>query len=47
MSDSAERELAIFSDARRLPVAERAAFLDHDCAGNSAFRQSIEELLKT
>ena len=47
MIDSAERELDLFSHARRLPVPERAAFLDQVCADESALRRSVEELLMT
>ncbi|MEY2880226.1 MAG: hypothetical protein RLZZ15_2606, partial [Verrucomicrobiota bacterium] len=35
----------IFSDARALPLAERAAFLDRACAGDSAQRARLDELL--
>jgi hypothetical protein len=41
-----DRELAVFSDARRLPAQERAAFLDKACAGDAALRQRVEELLQ-
>src|ERR1019366_7649719 len=41
-----DRELAVFNAARRLPVSERAAYLDEACAGDAALRQRIEELLQ-
>jgi tetratricopeptide (TPR) repeat protein len=41
-----DRELAIFSEARRLSVSERAAYLDQVCAGDAAFRRRIEQLLQ-
>src|ERR1035438_7854621 len=45
MHDLPERELAVFSEARRLPTGQRAAFLDEACAGDAALRQRVEELL--
>jgi serine/threonine protein kinase len=41
-----ERELSVFSAARQLPAAERAAYLDQTCAGDPALRQRVEELLR-
>src|ERR1041384_7917487 len=46
MTSPPDREMAVFSAARRLPVGERAAYLDEACAGDSALRQRIEELLE-
>jgi len=46
MTDLPDRELAVFSAARRLPPLERAAYLDKTCAGDDALRHRIEELLK-
>src|SRR4051812_32857318 len=46
MSDPMDREVAVFSAARRLPAAERAAYLDQACAGDAALRQRVEELLR-
>ena len=40
-----DREVAVFSDARRLPSGERAAFLDKACVGDAALRRRVEELL--
>ncbi len=45
MTNQPDRELAVFGAARRLPVGERAAYLDEACAGDAALRQRIEELL--
>jgi len=45
MSYPAIRELAVFSAARQMPERERIAFLDEICAGDSALRRQIEELL--
>ena len=46
MKRSSEREIAVFSAARRLSTAERAAFLDESCGDDVAFRTRIVELLK-
>ena len=45
MTNPPDRELAVFSDARRLPPGQRAAYLDEACAGDAALRQRVEELL--
>ena len=46
MTDLPDRELAVFSAARRLPAAERATYLDQACAGDATLRQHIEQLLQ-
>src|SRR5208283_2948026 len=46
MTNSPDREVAVFNAARRLPARERAAYLDEACAGDAALRQRIEELLQ-
>src|SRR6516165_3466917 len=46
MKDSFERELAVFSAARRMPPAERAPYLDQTCADDPGLRQRVEELLR-
>ncbi len=46
MTEPFERELAVFSAARRLPAGKRAAYLDQTCAGDAALRQRVEELLR-
>jgi eukaryotic-like serine/threonine-protein kinase len=46
MPEVPDPELAIFSEARRLPPEQRAAYLDHACAGDSALRRRVEELLQ-
>ncbi|PWU18267.1 MAG: serine/threonine protein kinase [Verrucomicrobia bacterium] len=45
MKDAFERELAVFSAARRLPAAERAGYLDQTCAGDAPLRARVDELL--
>ena len=46
MTERVERELAVFSEARRLPVSQRDAFLNQACAGNAALRRHVQELLR-
>src|SRR5215472_18468390 len=46
MPDAFERELTVFSAARRLAGEGRAAYLDQTCAGEPVLRQRIEELLR-
>ncbi len=41
-----ERELAVFSAARLLPVEARPAYLDGACAGDAALRERVEKLLR-
>jgi eukaryotic-like serine/threonine-protein kinase len=45
MIERSEREVAIFNAAWRLPASDRDAYLDGACAGDSALRQHVEELL--
>ena len=40
MKDDAESELAIFTDATRLPIPKRGAFLDIACHGDEDLRKS-------
>ena len=46
MSEPSERELSVFSAARRLAAQERAAYLDQSCAEDAALRQRVEQLLQ-
>src|SRR5262245_43758195 len=46
MSESHQREAAIFDAAMDLPPEQRAAHLDQACGGDAALRQRIEALLK-
>src|SRR5262249_51821518 len=46
MREAFERELAVFSAARRLPAAERTGYLVQTCAGDGELRQRVEELLR-
>src|SRR6266705_559778 len=46
MSDVPAQDVELFAAAIELPVAERAAYLDHACSGDPDLRQQVEGLLK-
>jgi len=46
MTEGFERELAVFSAARRLHAEAREAYLNEACAGDAGLRQRVEELLQ-
>jgi serine/threonine protein kinase/tetratricopeptide (TPR) repeat protein len=46
MNDSIDREVAVFTEALRLPAGERSTFLERACGGDSGLRQRVEVLLK-
>src|SRR5213075_1047368 len=46
MSKPSDREVAVFSAARRLAAGDRAAYLDQACVGDAVLRQRVEELLE-
>jgi hypothetical protein len=46
MKDDADREVAIFTEAIRVPIQQRAAFLDIACNGDKDLRTKVESLLK-
>jgi hypothetical protein len=46
MKDDIDRELAIFTDAIKVPIQKRAAFLDISCRGDQNLRSKVEALLK-
>ena len=45
MKDAVRREVSIFNEAVKLPVRERAAFLERACAGDGHLRRKLEALL--
>ena len=47
MNDPPKSDVVIFTEALRLPVQERAAYLDRACGGDAKLRQQIEALLQT
>jgi eukaryotic-like serine/threonine-protein kinase len=46
MTNPPDRELAVFSGARRFPPGQRAAYLDEACGDDKALRQRVEALLE-
>jgi hypothetical protein len=46
MKSDPDRELAIFTEALRVPPQERAAFLDRKCGGDKKLRGRLEGLLR-
>ena len=46
MKDDSDREMAIFTEAIRVPIRERAAFLDIACHDDENLRRKVEALLK-
>jgi hypothetical protein len=45
MKDTPKREVAIFVQATKMPIHERAAFLRRACAGDENLRRKLEALL--
>ena len=46
MRGDPERELVVFTEALRVPVQERATYLERVCAGDENLRRSVEALLR-
>lgn len=46
MKDDAGREVAIFTEAIKVPRQQRAAFLDQACGGDEDLRRKVESLLR-
>jgi len=40
------REVTVFTEALKVPVRERAAFLERACAGHENLRHKVEALLE-
>ena len=45
MKGDPDRELVVFTEALKVPVQERAAFLQDVCAGDENLRHKVEALL--
>ena len=41
-----DRKVVVFSEALKVPVQERAAFLERVCAGDETLRSQVEALLR-
>ena len=46
MSDVPPREVVIFTEALKLTLSERAAYLEQSCLGDKHLRQRVEGLLR-
>ena len=46
MKDDSNREIAIFTEALKLPPPEREAFLARSCGSNAALQRKVQALLK-
>ena len=46
MRGDPDRELVVFTEALRVPVQERATYLERVCAGDEKLRRSVEALLR-
>ena len=46
MNGAPERDIAVFTEALRLPPAERDRYLSEACRGNAEFRRRVEALLR-
>src|SRR5258708_1925814 len=46
MNDGSDRDIVVFTEALRLPAAERGDYLGRACAGDEDLRQRVEVLLK-
>ncbi len=46
MNDNARRELAVFTEALKVPLQDRFAFLVDACGGDEDLRRKVEALLK-
>jgi len=47
MNDFPNRDVEVFTAAIQLPADQRAAYLEHACAGDARLRQRVEKLLQT
>ena len=45
MKDGSDREIAIFTEALKLPFREREAFLQRSCGSDMELRRKVEALL--
>src|SRR5215510_12905516 len=46
MNDYPNRDVEVFTEALRLPLAERAAYLDGACGDDAKLRRQVEALLE-
>ena len=46
MNDEAGREVVLFTEAIKIPLRDRGAFLEKACRGDENLRRKVETLLK-
>jgi hypothetical protein len=46
MNGESDREVAIFTEALKVPLPERDSFLERACGGDGNLRQRLEAILK-
>ncbi len=46
MKGDPDRELVVFTEALKVPIQERAVFLERVCAGDENLRHKVEALLR-
>jgi hypothetical protein len=46
MKGDPDRELAVFTEALKVPIQERAVFLERVCAGDENLLRTVEALLR-
>jgi len=46
MNEGARREVAIFTEAIKVPIEDRSTFLDIACSGDENLRQKVDALLR-
>ena len=46
MKSDPEREVAVFTEALRVPLRERSVFLERICAGDEDLRHKVAALLR-
>jgi hypothetical protein len=47
MKGDPDRELVVFTEALKVPIQERGAFLERMCAEDEDLRHKVEALLRT
>ena len=46
MNDDTGREVAVFTEAIKVPIQDRATILDEACGGDDDLRRKVEALLR-
>ena len=46
MNDAPDRDVVVFTEALRLPAADRSGYLERACAGDEELRRRVEAVLQ-